>query len=31
MYYDRQILGDLLQNFIHEISRDCFAVQYIVS
>ncbi len=29
--YDRQILADLLQNFIHEISRDCFAVQYIVS
>ncbi len=28
--YDRQILGNLLQNFIHEISRDCFAVQYIV-
>ncbi len=29
--YDRQIPSDLLQNFIHEILRDCFAVQYIVS
>ena len=31
MYMTRQILSDLLQNFIREISRDCFAVQYIVS
>ncbi len=29
--YDRQILADLLKNFIHEILRDYFAVQYIVS